>query len=94
MKSEASTTTEQHIEHARPQHRNYSKMVDPIPFEDMTLPEVVYAMLSEKGPMSQSELAVCMMEAGYQTTQAPKALRDSVGLVLRKDGERFRKVGV
>ncbi len=42
----------------------------------------------------QSELVVCMMEVGYQTTQASKALRDSVGLVLRKDGERFRKVGV
>ena len=44
--------------------------------------------------MTQSELVVCMMEVGYQTTQASKALRDSVGLVLRKDGERFRKVGV
>ena len=62
--------------------------------ESRTTGQVVYAVLSEKGPMTRSELVACMMEAGYQTTQAPKALRDSVGLVLRKDGERFRKVGV
>ena len=50
----------------------------------MTLPEVFYAVLSEKGPLTQSELVVCMMEAGYQTTRAPKTLRYSVELVLRK----------
>jgi hypothetical protein len=68
-------------------------MVDPLPFEDMTLPEVVYAVLSEKGPMTQSELVVCMMEAGYQTTQAPKALRDSVGWCYGRMGSGFGRWG-
>lgn len=65
--------------------------VEPLPFEDMTLPEVVADVLSRRQPMRQTDLVVAMLEAGYQTTMNPKRLRDAVGVVLRK-GEGFREV--
>ncbi|MCE5302801.1 MAG: hypothetical protein LLF97_06785 [Planctomycetaceae bacterium] len=59
--------------------------VQPLPFEDMTLPEVVEKVLRESQPMRQTELVTAMMEAGYQTTMTSKNLRNAVGVVLRKD---------
>ncbi len=64
--------------------------VEPMPFEDMTLPEVVAEVLSRHQPMRQTDLVVAMLEAGYQTTMSPKNLRNAVGVALRKDRERFR----
>lgn len=43
--------------------------------------------------MRQTDLVVTMLEAGYQTLMAPKALRRAVGCVLRKDRGRFRQEG-
>jgi hypothetical protein len=65
--------------------------VEPIPFEGMTLPDAIGAMLAECGPLRTTEIAVKLLERGFHTTMNPKALRDAVGVVLRK-GE-CRKVG-
>ena len=66
--------------------------VTPLPFEDMTLSDVIVEVLSSRQPMRQTELVMAMLEAGYQTTMSPKRLRDAVGVVLRKGGGRFREV--
>jgi len=66
--------------------------VEPLPFEDKTLREVVAEMLGRK-TMTTTELAVAMLEAGYQTTMAPRALRDAVGVVLRTERGRFVRRG-
>lgn len=63
--------------------------VAPRPFEDMTMREVIRTVLADK-PLTQTELVVAMLEAGYETTMTPQALRNAVGVELRKDGE-FRK---
>ena len=55
-----------------------------LPFEDMTLPEVIRAVLTQ--PMTQTELVVRMLEAGYETTMSKPMLRNAVGVELRKDG--------
>jgi hypothetical protein len=41
--------------------------------------------------MTQTELVVRMLEAGYDTTMSKQALRDAVGVELRKGG--FRRDG-
>jgi DNA-binding transcriptional ArsR family regulator len=64
--------------------------VEAVPFEDMTLPEVVAKVLSERQPLRTAELTVAMLEAGYQTTMTAKNLRAAVGVVLRKH-RRFRE---
>lgn len=65
--------------------------VEPLPFGDMTLPEVVEEVLKSCQPCRQTELVMAMLEAGYQTTMSPKALRDAAGRVLRGDEGRFRE---
>jgi hypothetical protein len=65
--------------------------VAPAPFEDRTLVEVMGEVLAGRS-LTQTELAVAMLEAGYQTTMAPKALRDAVGVVLRK-GQFNKRAG-
>jgi len=67
--------------------------IEPLPFDDMTLGEVVKEVLGARGPMRQTELVVAMMEAGYQTTMQPQGLRDAVGNVLRKDDGPFQHSG-
>lgn len=64
---------------------------EPLPFEDMTLPEVVTAVLKPRQPLRHLDLVVALMEAGYQTTMKPKRLRDAVGNVLKKN-ELFSEV--
>ena len=63
--------------------------VAPRPFQDMTMREVIRTVLAEK-PLTQTELVVAMLESGYYTTMTRQALRNAVGMELRKDGE-FRK---
>lgn len=65
--------------------------VAPLPFEDMTLPDVVAVVLKDRGPLTQTELVVAMIEAGYQSTMAPKTLRNAVGRALMIDTDRFRQ---
>lgn len=60
---------------------------EPRPFEDMRLPEVIADVLGDRS-MTQTEIAVAMLEQGYDTTMGKKALRDAVGVMLR-DGEQF-----
>jgi hypothetical protein len=50
----------------------------------MTVVDVIRAVLVE--PLTATELAVRMVEAGYQTTMGKKALRDAVGVVVRGGG--------
>jgi hypothetical protein len=64
--------------------------VEPLPFEGLTMKDVVEKVLSERGPMRQTELVQTMLGQGYPTTMTPKALRDAVGVVLRGD-RRFRE---
>ncbi len=66
--------------------------VQPLPFEDMTLPEVVTQVLADRQPMRQTDLVVAMLDAGYQTTMTPKNLRNAVGVALHRDRKRFRQV--
>jgi hypothetical protein len=73
-------------------------VVEPLPFEDMTLREVIAAILKDR-PLRQTELAVVMLEAGYRTTMDVRALRTAVGVELRRgpfekcaDG-RWRAIG-
>lgn len=61
---------------------------EPIPFEDMSLIEVVAEVLGKQS-MTQTELVVAMLEAGYHTTMKPKALRDTVGTAMRREPEKF-----
>jgi hypothetical protein len=63
--------------------------VDRLPFEDMTLPEVIRAVLTE--PMNQTELAVPILERGYRTTMANRTFRNVVGEVLRTKGSGFKR---
>ena len=50
----------------------------------MTLLPVIKATLAA-GPMRQTEIAVSLLEAGYDTTMTPQALRNAVGIELQKD---------
>jgi hypothetical protein len=63
-----------------------------LPFEGMTLPEVIAEVLRGRS-MALTEIAVAMLEAGYQTNMTPKSLRDAVGVSMRKNGKLFRQVG-
>lgn len=58
------------------------------PFEDMTLVEVISAVLTE--PMTRTEVAVVMLERGYETTMQRKYFCNTVGATLRKHVELFR----
>jgi hypothetical protein len=58
--------------------------VERLPFEGMTLAEVIRAVLTK--PMTQTELVVRMVEAGYDSTMTKPALRNAVGVELRKGG--------
>lgn len=61
-------------------------------FEDMTLVEVMAAVLADRA-MTQTELVVAMLEAGYETTMSRKALRMEVTTILRKGTGRFKTDG-
>jgi hypothetical protein len=66
---------------------SYARVGVPVtesPFGDMTLAQVIRAVLT--CPMTATELTVRMLEAGYETTMGKKALRDAVGVELRKGG--------
>ena len=58
--------------------------VDKLPFEDMTLLEVIRTVLVE--PMTQTELTVRMREAGFDSTMDDRTLRNVVGEELRRGG--------
>ncbi len=58
------------------------------PFEGMTLPEAMEAVLRPRQPMGLMELVLAMKEADYQTIMRPKRFTDAVRTVLEKD-ERF-----
>jgi hypothetical protein len=58
--------------------------VPKLPFEDMRLVEVMRAVLTR--PMRQTELALALLEAGYQTAMEPRAFRTAVGVELRRGG--------
>jgi hypothetical protein len=59
------------------------------PFQDMTLRQVIKVVLGDRA-MNETELTVAMREAGYDSTMTPQALRNAVGVELRKNAG-FRK---
>jgi hypothetical protein len=69
--------------------------VAPLPFQDLTLGQVIKAVLVR--PMTATELVVAMLEAGYETSMTPNALRNAVGVELRKafkrDGAKWQSAG-
>jgi hypothetical protein len=65
---------------------------EPLPFQDLNLADVVAEVLKAE-PLTQTEIVVTMLEAGYETTMGQKALRDAVGLALRRAPERFTVQG-
>ncbi len=78
-----------HKGHQRALYVRVGAEVDRLPFEDMTLVEVIRAVLTE--PMTQTELTVRMREAGYDSTMDNRVLRNVVGEELRSGG--FTKEG-
>jgi len=66
---------------------------EPLPFEGMTLREVVHQVLLSNPPVRQTDLVAAMLEAGYQTVMSPVTLRHAIGVILRGDQERFRQDG-
>lgn len=66
--------------------------VPAIPFEGKTMREVMVEVLADKS-MTQVELALAMIDKGYQTTMKPRALSHAVGAELRRNKEDFRKNG-
>jgi hypothetical protein len=64
----------------------------PRPFEDQTLVEVMEAKLRER-PMNPTELAVAILEGGYETQMTPKRFRTAVLVQLRAGKDHFRKEG-
>ena len=60
--------------------------VDSLPFENLTLPQVIEQVLGEADqPLSQTELVVKMLSQGYETAMDKKMLRNALGVELRKD---------
>lgn len=66
--------------------------VEPTAFGDSTLLEVASAVLAGRN-LTQTELVVAMLEAGYHSTMAPKLLRNRLGVVLRRERKRFVRNG-
>ena len=66
-----------------------------LPFENMTLPEVMAQVLGDKA-MSQTELAVAMLDAGYDTTMTPRRWGCRWGRVAERAAvwQPGREVGV
>lgn len=67
---------------------------DPIPFENMTLPEAVAATLTR--PMTPTEVTVALVEAGYETSMQPAHLRVAVTRALhegpfKKEGQKWMR---
>ena len=46
-----------------------------------------------RGPLGTTEMAVALLEAGYHTTMGAKALRDAIGVTLRKKRGQFMQQG-
>jgi len=61
------------------------------PFEGQSLAVVMRQVLTK--PMSQTELAIRILEAGYHTTMSKKAFRKQVGEMLAMPGNGFVKDG-
>jgi hypothetical protein len=80
-----------HKGHQRALYVRADAKMPALPFEDMTLPEVIRAVLTE--PMTQTELAVKILEDGYHTTMTKWCFRRVVGDALRVEGGRFKRDG-
>ena len=63
-----------------------------VPFAGKTLPEVVGEVLAGQS-MTQTELVMAMLDAGYDTTMGPRGLRTAVGVILRREKLAFRQKG-
>ena len=79
-----------HKGHQRALYVRADANVPAMPFENMTLPEVIRAILTE--PMTQTELVVRMREAGFDSTMDNRVLRNVVGEELRTPGNWFQRV--
>jgi len=64
--------------------------VGEVPFEGMTLVDVATLQLVER-PMTQTELTVAMLEAGYETKMTPQDLRRNIGRALKRHPDKFKR---
>ncbi len=53
-----------------------------MPLDDMTLEQAIHRVLTR--PMTVTEVAVAVIEAGYQSTMSRNNLRNHVGRLLAK----------
>ena len=77
-----------HKGHHLAQYVRVGVQADEQPFDNRTMTEVIEEVLGSRN-LNQTEIAVAMLEAGYQTTMSPKRLRDAVGVKLRADARKF-----
>jgi hypothetical protein len=61
------------------------------PFANMSLNEVVQQVLADK-QMTELELTVAVLEAGYESKRTRRELREAIRQTLKKD-ERYMKDG-
>ena len=66
-------------------------VVAQLPFQGMTLRQVIEATLTR--PMNATEIAVALLEAGYDTAMSHRGLRHEIASILRNGPKRFRKNG-
>jgi hypothetical protein len=82
---------ERHRGHEHSLYVRVGASVPKRPFEGLTLGEVLREVLVK--PMNQTELTVCVLEAGYRDLVSKKALRKQVGEALAMPGSGFRREG-
>jgi DNA-binding transcriptional ArsR family regulator len=63
---------------------------DPVPFQQLTLREAVSQVLTR--PMTSVEIALALLEAGYETAMDRIALRTAISATLRKS-DKFKEEG-
>jgi hypothetical protein len=68
--------------------------VEPIPFGNKTLPLAIAMVLEEHGkPLAPIEIAVRLVERGFQTVMDCKRLRGAVGACCRSRPVKFKQSG-
>jgi hypothetical protein len=71
-------------QHQQAQYVRVGVEVEPTPFEDMSLDEVMRSILGQGEPMRITDVAVAALERGYRTSMTPKRIRGAIGVQLRK----------
>ena len=64
-----------------------------MPFQDMTISQVIQQILGEQGPMRAKEIAVAMLEGGWHSTSNLKYLCKTVTNTMRAESGLFVEEG-